>query len=67
MSKFYWINDNVCIDVRRFYKYRIERTNQFYRIIGILENHKENILGSVKTLDEAKAKIEELTNGAGIA
>lgn len=67
MSKFYWINDNVCIDVRRFYKYRIEKPNQFCRIIGVLENGKETILGSVKTLDEAKNKIEELTSGTSIA
>ena len=66
-SKFFWINDSVCIDVRRFYKFRIEKPNLFYRIIGVLENHKETILGSVKTLAEAKAKVEELTNGTSIA
>lgn len=66
-NKFFWINDLVCIDVSQFYKFRIERPNQFYRIIGVLENHKETILGSVKTLAEAKAKVEELTDGAGIA
>ena len=67
MSKFLWINDHVCVDVKQFYKFRIDKPNYYYRIIGVLETHKETILGSVKTLADAKAKIEELTNGAGIA
>jgi len=43
MSKFFWINDFVCVDVRQFYKFRIEKPNLFYRIIGVLENRDNSL------------------------